>query len=324
MRRSSNSIVRLVLGLGLILAPLGGSAVAAPDARELLRLSRVAQTKLTFEGLQVTTIRTPGQRTRTARQKVWRWGLRLRIEYDRGMILVDDGKTFTRYTPRTNVAEQGESRARRFRQSRRPGRGRPPGRDMGPKVEFLGKGTVAGRAVYKVRLAAPSGRERTLWIDQKNHLMLRMDEKARGRATSTYFESIKFVDSIPAKRFQLKLPPGVVKISPGLRRIPPERAQAMARAWGGLRRLDQKSLPPGYRFRGHFMRSGRRQQTLVSVYSTPEGETLTLFQGAGKSPRRREQVGRLRVGEAQRGSAKITVVGPLDRDTMNRVLKSIR
>lgn len=306
-----------------------GLVPAAPALAEtpLDILVRSVDPNVAYSGDQETRqLQAPGGQPAPARpplrQKVYRKGNILRIEFQRGPILFDDGKVQRRYLPGPRIVETSPSQlspamlAKQQRTLRRRA-----------VAEQVGTDTIAGRSATVIQMKDPrgSGGSRKVWVDRETYVQLRQDITGpKGRTVSTYFTTFTPGDP-PAAKLVLDLPADVREVPKGLGRpIPPFRAAILARAWGGP--LVPRHLPDGYAFKGYFLSRYMGRDVLVALYQgTGSGSTLSVFQGPvmGMSGAERLPNNKLRVLSARKGNADVTVVAPLSDDEMKRVMDSI-
>ena len=304
-----------ILGLG----GLAAAPARADDARQILVNS--LSPAVGFWGDQVTTVNGPNGRSVTTRERVYRKGSVLRIEYANGRVLFDDGTTATLYFPRPNTYEKRPT-------SFDPERLEKEKRQIRAKrleVEQLADGEVAGRAASVVSIKLLNGNARTFWIDKQTGVQLRLDEdRAQGAKISSSFTSIHFTDPA-ADKLAFTLPANAVQVEPGLgRALTQQQAQLLARAWGGPRL--PRWTPNGYKLRGFYPHNFGKERGMVAVYDGPgRGETLSVFQTAplGMSGMSDQRGRKLRVLSARRGTAEIMLVGPLLESDLQRVMDSI-
>jgi len=312
--------------LNIVIAAALVSPAWAEDARDIVVRSLETKTN-TYVGEQVTEIVGPqGGRVGAQRQRVFRKGDRLRILFlNTRQELVDDGTQSLLYMPRLEVVEEGPSRLdvqreKAQKKALRSGR---------VTAELLPDSEVAGRPTYVVSLtpARAGGQPRKVWIDKQNYVQLRMDEpRPGGRTFTTYFTSIDFQTEPTAAQLALTAPHAAQRVPRGYGRpIPPIKAAAMARAWGGL--LEPRLVPTGYVLRGFYRHQFKGQPVLVAVYGR-EGEknVLSVFQGpamgmGGMVDRRR---GKLQVVSAQKGKADVMLVAPLPEEDLQKVMDSFQ
>jgi outer membrane lipoprotein-sorting protein len=314
MTRRTFSIWAILGFAALVTAP-----AYADDARQRLLNSLSPSTG--FWGDQVTTVNIPNGRNTTTRERVYRKGTILRIEYDKGRTLFDDGTSAVIYFPRPNTYQK---RATSFA----PERQAQERRQIMAKrlvVEQLPDGEVAGRPAWVISIKTPNGNSRTFWIDKQMGVQLRLDEERPGGAKlSSTFTAIHFTDP-PADKLAFTLPPTATETEAGVGR-PLTEAQALqiGKGWGGPR--VPRWVPAGYKLRGFYAHNFGQQHGLVAVFDgTARGDTLSVFQGPlmGMSGMAERRGKRLRVLGARRGAAEFMVVGPLPEADLQRVMESI-
>jgi outer membrane lipoprotein-sorting protein len=308
----------------------GAVPARAEDARQIVSMS-LEPRETSYVGDQETTVAGgPVFSRRPQRQKVYRKGSVLRIDFDNGGrkggdVVFDDGAVQIHYIPRLGIVERSPSslNARRIRFVR--------GALQNARATFtqFPDETVAGRAAYVISIKDAKGDrpERKVWIDKENYVQLRQDMIQRnGRTVSTYFTRIVFGVEPPADKLSYAPPAEAVVVEKGPGRpLRPLAAAGLARRWGGL--LEPKYVPPGYTFRGYYAHLFKDQPGIAVVYdaSGPK-RTLSVFQGPAMgmdsmSGQKRDNV---RVMTARKGSADVAVVGPLPQEELQKVMDSVQ
>jgi hypothetical protein len=310
-----------LLGLAIVACLLVPRSTAAGDARQTL-LHSLDPDRPAFVGEQVTESPGAGPRARAVqRQKVYRKGNILRIEFAGGQVVFDDGQKQRIYLPRPNIIEEEPSRfapGRLQAQQRAIRSGRVT-------VEQVGEAEVAGRQAAIILVKNQKGPQRKVWIDTRTYVQLRLEEtRPNGRTVSTYFTSIDYTEP-PASKLTFSPPPGAQVVERGKGRpVPAQQAAVLARGWGGL--LEPKFIPSGYRFRGYYRHAFNSRPALVTVYASQDGRrNLSMFQGPslGMGGMTDRKPGNLRVLSARKGNADVTLVGPLSPDEMQKVMDSV-
>jgi hypothetical protein len=324
---------------GIGIAALGAlclqlPALSAEDAHQILMSALKARP--TFQGEQVSELTGPAGRPRfetgpagrprprrAQRQKVYRDGATLRIDFPDGLTIFDDGREQIRYRSEDNTYQKQPSsflpqRARRMEMALRRGL---------TTAELVGEDTVAGRAAWIIDVKETQGKilSHRVWIDKETHVQLRKDEQREAGLLSLRFVTISYTKPSPAQ-LAFTLPPSAQLAENGLGRpLKRQVAMQMARRWGGL--LEPANMPNGYRFRAFYARPVRGQQGLVAVYDGPSGQTISVFQrpslgSMGMVDGKKE---RFRVLSAKKGAVDVTVVGPdaMPEADLQKVMGSI-
>ena len=307
------------------------ACVAAParaeDAVELLQKSFAATQETPASGEQVTTV-SQGARQQRTRQVVRRMRGRLKIRYVepaplRGQVALDDGTTFFHFFPRRKLVERGPSRLRPHASTAKQLRNIVR---RGGQVTVEGMDTVAGRSASIVRVQTKDGLVRRYWVDRQNSVQLKVEAAERsGRVVTTTYTSVDFTPSLSAGEFAPSWPAGTTEVPARLGQpIPLARAREFARKqWGGL--LEPSFLPDGLQFRAAF-RMGTPQGPMVSLFYSNGQQSVTVFQGLGVAPARRQQfqMGQLAVVQSTRGRVNLAAVGPFDKERLQQILDSLK
>jgi len=310
----------------LLLALACFRPAAAEDTRQILLNSLDPKDK-TYVGEQETTITGPRfPRPRSQRQSVYRKDRVLRIEFQGGPVIFDDGREQVRWLRGRNVIERGPSNL----DPKRAGLLRRAIQTRRATIEQLPDDRVAGRPAYVLLVKDAQGQKppHKVWIDRENYLQLRQDITGPDRTVSTYFTRIDFAAEPPAEKLAFTPPPGATEQPRGTGvPLPRPAAARLAQAWGRL--LEPSPAPPGFKLRGYFRRQFDRRPGLVAVYDGPGNQTLSIFQGPalgmpGMSDTMARKGARLRVLHARKGPADVTVVGPLAEGEIQRVMDSMQ
>jgi outer membrane lipoprotein-sorting protein len=311
--------------LSLALALVSGSAAAQEDARALLARSLGQSDGVALVGEQVTAVTGPAGGRREVVQAIRRRANHLRIDYlnppgVQGQVMVDDGRTYRLFLPRFRLVEEGPSRlpggaAQQQRLLLQLRRGRLD-------VRLEREETVAGRPARVVLITPPNGKPRRLWIDRERAVVLKVEEQGSGaQVVSTYFTRVDF-NTIPSDGdFVLNMPPGTQSFPARLGHpllLP--RAQAVARAWGGLYQAGW--LPGGFGLRGILRTQIDRAPAIVLLYANGQ-QTVLLFQHSGAGAPAPEQVRGLNVVQRAVEGVTLTAAGAVPAADLQHILDSV-
>jgi outer membrane lipoprotein-sorting protein len=288
MRRLSYHLSRTAAIALLGACSLAGRAAAqTPSGGDLLRAMLKAERTASYVATEVVTQRD----SPTLRTRIWRQGLKRRVEFleppvRRGDLLVDDGTNVWLYHNREEAAVQTRSLRRAAEAASLNNRiGNIPTHVSGPV-------SIAGRRAWIVETRGGKNKKRILrrhWIDTATKVRLRVDRFGPGGTVSesSALQNVQF-SSIPAARFVWTPAPGT-KITRTSGRLFTQLAPAKRVAqWLQYPRV----VPAGYSFESAIVDNKKGEAWLrytngvqrFSVFQQRAGDPSTL--SALAEPRR--------------------------------------
>lgn len=310
-----------------------GAAAEKIDGRTVLQNMMESEKSAIYIANEVTYINE--SKELTSEQTIYHSGITgNRIEYTspaklKGMVMADNGTQSVFYNPKIKKMTIGPSWLSMMKGHKWS---QPPMLPGEPTPEIKGIETIAGRRAYVVEIKPPFGQQRyrKLWIDKEKWVHLKTEELTNnGEVKSrSFFKKIKFVKSIPASRFTVKLGHDIkVEQMPGPVFLTIDQARNAVK----FRIIQPSYLPKGFKpvgaavfpFRGGKI-AGIRYTDGVNAFTIFQSQQTALEPGFLK----RLHYGPIRSGGGiyswRNGNLNLTIVGRISSDEIHKISDSMR
>lgn len=271
---------RIGVILTLLMVLSSGAFCKEMDANQIIAKWNQAERTAKYIANEVTILQ--GYGGLKSREIVYHDGINgSRIEYTyppkmKGTVIVDDGKQCVYYSPSEKRMTVGPSRLAMMKKYN----SKKASSADHISAQLRGKGNVAGRSAYIVesRFKFNPHKYGKVWIDDEKWVRLKSQEIAsNGRVlSSSYYTSIRFVDSIPSSKFTIRRKPGI-KVeqmrNPWL--MPLERAKTLV----DFKVVEPSYVPNGYKQIGSMVVPFRQGRILGIRYSNG-ANGFTIFESS--------------------------------------------